>query len=102
MAELNIRRIKKAIPELNISNEQDRLFVSLPHSELVPEVEDQILKASLREVVLSVAERYAKCSEEELKRIVYLTSPMRQILKREKYKRENLFNAPVDFSSACS
>ncbi|WP_208430497.1 uracil-DNA glycosylase [Methyloceanibacter sp. wino2] len=101
VAELNIRRIKKAIPELHISTEQDRLFVSIPHTRLFPEIEDDSLRDGLRNVVRSVAERYSKCSDAELKRIVYMTSPMRQILRREKYKRENLFNAPVDFSSAC-
>jgi uracil-DNA glycosylase family 4 len=103
VVELNIRRIRKAIPELRISSQGERLLVSLDgDSGFFQEPAEAFLDGSLHDVVSYVVGRYARCSDEELKRIVYLTSPMRSILRREKYHRENLFNAPVDFSSVCA
>jgi uncharacterized phage-associated protein len=52
----------------------------------------------LRDVLAHVVRHYGRRSDDDLKRIAYLTSPMRQILRREKYHRENMFNAPIDFS----
>jgi hypothetical protein len=60
---------------------------------------DAELEDGLRELVKYVADRYGKRTEEELKAAVYLTKPMRQILRREKYHRENMFNVPIDFSA---
>lgn len=103
VVELNIRRLKKALPELRVWNEGNKLMLSLKES-------DTLFSSALRtafvgdrrvdETIKSVASRYAHRSDEELKRVVYLTTPMRRILRREKYRRENQFNVPVDFSGA--
>jgi hypothetical protein len=56
-------------------------------------------KSPFIDVFKDVIERYGKRNDGDLKRIVYLTSPMRKILRREKYQRDNMFNAPIDFSA---
>ena len=50
------------------------------------------------EVLKFIVKKYGGYSDTDLKRVVYLTSPMRQILKREKGLGENLFNRAIDFS----
>ncbi len=101
VVELNIRKLKKALPGLKIWSEGVVLMLSLSdelslfangatHSEA-----DVPLNA---DILNHVCIRYARRNDEDLKRIVYLTAPMRHILRREKYGRQNLFNVPVDFS----
>lgn len=46
-------------------------------------------------IVDKVAEKYGAMSDADLKRAVYLTSHMRQILRKEKSQRMNMFNSPV-------
>jgi hypothetical protein len=101
VVELNIKRIKKAIPELKIATCESKLVLSLDGGPgLFPEAErcEVAWDQRLRDVLAHVVSHYGRRSDDDLKRIVYLTSPMRQILRREKYHRENMFNAPIDFS----
>ena len=49
------------------------------------------------EIVRSVVSKHLHSTDAELKRDVYLTAPMKAILKREKSNRENWFNRPIDF-----
>jgi uracil-DNA glycosylase family 4 len=101
VVELNIRKLKKALPELEIYRQGSKIMLSLsdelsflshnfPYANASQTPDQQWLKR--------VSARYANRSDEDLKRIVYLTSPMRHILRREKYGRQNLFNIAVDFS----
>lgn len=39
--------------------------------------------------------RYSHLSDDELKRVVYMSKPMRALLRKEKSSRLNLFNSPV-------
>jgi hypothetical protein len=55
-------------------------------------------KNEFDEVLTYVSEKYAKNSDSDLKRIVYLTAPMRQILRKEKGLGQNMFNRAIDFS----
>jgi uracil-DNA glycosylase family 4 len=101
VVELNIRKLKKALPDLKVWNNGEKLMLTL--SEGLPlfaqgNVGSGSVEAVGAEVFERVGSRYAKRSDEELKRIVYLTAPIRQMLRQEKYRRQNLFNAPVDFS----
>jgi uracil-DNA glycosylase family 4 len=100
VVELNIRKLKKALPELKIWNQGDKLMLDLSEeaslfaqSSMCSEVD-----AFEADILRRVCSRYGLRSDADLKRIVYLTAPMRQILRREKYNRQDLFNVPIDFS----
>jgi hypothetical protein len=56
------------------------------------------LDEELRKTIDYVANKYGAANESELKRLVYLTSPMRGFLRRELTLGENMFNRPIDFS----
>jgi hypothetical protein len=45
-------------------------------------------------------QRYGDKSDAELKTAVYLTAPMRFLLRREQSAKANLYNAPIDFLAA--
>ena len=46
--------------------------------------------------------RYGDKNDSELKTAVYLTAPMRFLLRREHSDKVNLYNAPIDFMAAGS
>ena len=95
--ELHIKKLKKAITGLNIRTRGDKLMLSLGHAlQLFDNGEG--LEEEVRAAVDYVAAKYGRADDSELKRVVYLTTPMRQMLRREKRLRENMFNRPVDFS----
>jgi uracil-DNA glycosylase family 4 len=100
VVELNIKKLRKALPELQVRLDREVMNLSLP-SQMSLLVEGSSLpsfKPPFMDVFNDIVERYGKKSDSDLKRIVYLTSPMRKILRREKYRRDNMFNAPIDFS----
>jgi uracil-DNA glycosylase family 4 len=100
VVELNIKKLRKALPELQVRFDNEVMSLSLPDQmSLLPETQNiSSFKSSFTDVFDDVTKRYGNKSDSELKRIVYLTSPMRRILRREKYQRDNMFNAPIDFS----
>ncbi len=57
--------------------------------------EEVSLKPSEIGAIDAVIARYGKLSDAELKRVTYLSKPMRAILRREKTLHANLFNAAV-------
>jgi uracil-DNA glycosylase family 4 len=102
VVELNIRKLKKALPELRLWTEGSKLMLSLSDGPSLFANEETLFEsanATDPDILKRVCSRFATRSDEDLKRIVYLTAPMRHILRREKYGRQNLFNVPVDFSA---
>ena len=96
--DLQISRLKKALPELQVTKRGGDLFFSIsPHQELSLDNSNMGLDDSIEAAVIRVRNRYSYNSNSDLKKIVYLTAPMRVILRRESRDRQNLFNAPIDF-----
>lgn len=54
-----------------------------------------MLSASELAIIDRVLQKYGGMSEAELKRVVYLSGPMRALLRKERAMRVNLFNAAV-------
>lgn len=98
VVELNLKKLKKALPDLLVRKYGQKLILSLPNHQTLFDCERPIsAPAQGLDSVERVGQKYGERSDEGLKRIVYLTAPMRRILRREKYQRENLFNIPIDF-----
>jgi uracil-DNA glycosylase family 4 len=95
--ELNVKKLKKALEELEIRSLDNHLLLSLGSSLPLFNSQDE-LDEEVSSIVDYIASKYGNESESELKRVVYLTSPMRAILRREMKLRENTFNRPIDFS----
>ncbi len=97
--ELHLGKLKKAFPNLQIQQSKSSLRLSLHAA-------DDLFASfgqnddTLAKFIAQIFERYKDHSEEQLKTAVYMTTPMRAILRREKYAGENLFNAPIDFFAA--
>lgn len=100
-ADLQINRLTRSDPSISTVTRSQKLFVRVGTAaapQLFPSAEplDGELKATLDEVI----SRYSFSNEADLKKAVYLTAPMRLILRREKHENINLYNAPIDFMAA--
>ncbi len=100
-ADIHISRLKRSDPSISTVTRGDKLFVRLRgggQSQLIPHLDtlEEKLKTTLDEVV----SRYSFSSEVDLKKAVYMTAPMRLMLRREKHEKINLYNAPIDFMAA--
>ena len=101
--DLHIARLKRADPSIRIVKKNSKLFVRLgPTGSLSILPEDAQLQEGIRRTLDEVIERYTYDNEADLKKAVYLTTPMRLILRREKYENINLYNTPIDFLTANS
>ncbi len=101
--DLHIARLKRADPTINIINRGGKLFLHLGATNTPQLFNENIqLDPDFRGTLDEVVSRFSFSSEADLKKAVYLTAPMRLILRREKHERVNLFNAPIDFLAARS
>jgi len=99
--DLHIARLKRSDPSITSIKQKGRLFVTLGGGggpQLIPrrDAPEAELKRTLDEVI----ERYSYANEADLKKAVYLTAPMRLMLRRERHEKVNLYNAPIDFMAA--
>ena len=92
--DLHIAKLKKSIKGLKIGSGRSGLTVQHGAPLLGASSE---LPQTARLIIEQVVRRYGHLSDAQLKTAVYLTAPMRRILRQEKRGR-NLFNAAIDLS----
>lgn len=97
--DLNLQRLKRSKLPLTVTSRAGKLLLRLetnPSADLfgAPEVG---VSDEMRETLEEVLARYDYPNDAELKRAVYLTAPMRSMLRREQLEGANLYNAPIDF-----
>ena len=96
--DLHISRITKAGPDISVTKHNKKLYLNInPQSATLFDGVEQNIKNSIIEAVEQTLERYSDHKEDDLKRTVYLTAPMRVILRREMRENTNLYNSPIDF-----
>lgn len=95
--ELHASRLSTLIPGIRVRQLGTRLMISLGQRSLLSDSVSQadILTDAERETLKSVALRYGRLTTAKLKTATYLTRPMRDLLRREKALKINLFNSPV-------
>ncbi|MBS0249145.1 MAG: uracil-DNA glycosylase [Proteobacteria bacterium] len=95
--EMHIKKLKKAIGGLKTWQSGNRLMLQAEKN--VDFFARSNIPKDLDLVIDRVLTKYGAASDAELKRVVYLTEPMRRILRQEKTSRNNFFNRPIDFGS---
>jgi uracil-DNA glycosylase family 4 len=99
--DLEINRLRRADEAIQVFKDHGALCLRLrdgARSHLFP---DHLgLTSEARTTADEAIERYGDKSDPELKTAVYLTAPMRFLLRREKTTGTNLYNAPIDFLAA--
>lgn len=99
--ELHISKIMKAFPRLRAKTVKGALV--LDASEIVqgdllsPVREGNSPNLEMSETVAYVMKRYSHLTDSNLKSAVYLTSPMRKIIREELRNGRNMLNAPILF-----
>jgi uracil-DNA glycosylase family 4 len=93
--EMHIKKLTKAIKNLRVWNDRGRLMIKATGR---LDLFSAQKNSEYDDVLKYISERYARNSDRDLKRIVYLTAPMRQMLRKEKGLRESMFNRAIDFS----
>ena len=99
--DLEIDRIRKADDSIRVFKDENKLCLRLGNNQ-TPQLFSQReeisgeARAAADEAIL----RYGDKSDSELKTAVYLTAPMRFLLRREQSTRVNLYNSPIDFLAA--
>jgi len=96
VVDLHMHKLKNNIYDLIIFNKNNISFLKLEDS-LFKESEmdlDEKIKNLIDNIVTSTASK----SQSELKTKVYMTTPMRKLLKIEQENGLNLYNTPIDFN----
>lgn len=99
--DLELARLRRADDSIRVFKTGTKLCLQLGTNETQQLFADQLEiskegKAAADEAI----ERYGDKSDAELKTAVYLTAPMRFLLRREQSSRMNLYNAPIEFLAA--
>ena len=93
--DLHPQRLKRALPGLDVRSRAGILRLYLRNSDLFTAEHVGILDRDASGVVDEVMNKYGSLPEAELKTRVYLSAPMRRMLRAEK-SGANLYNAPIE------
>lgn len=97
--DLHIAKIQKALPDLVVSKDTScRISLKFRQGDLFNK-EPKELPEEVLGVVSDVIEATASLSDTELKTRVYLTLPMRSMLRLERTQLINLYNSPIRFEA---
>lgn len=97
--DLHLSRLKRSDPEIETVTRSGKLYLSLREGGQYKLLREQGFEVDgeAKRTLDEVISRYSFSSESDLKRAVYLTAPMRLMLRREQKENLNLYNAPIDF-----
>jgi uncharacterized phage-associated protein len=96
--ELHPSKLKRALPDIDVKTLQGiTTIIRKSQLTLFESNEFHSLSDEINMIIEAVMEKYGDYSNEALKRAVYLTAPMKHLLRLEKHNLINLYNAPIDF-----
>jgi uracil-DNA glycosylase family 4 len=99
--DLELNRLRRADSAIKVLNDSGRLLLRLGRDETPPLFPSTTgIPAEAKTAADEALHRYGDKSDSELKTAVYLTAPMRFLLRREQSAHINLYNAPIDFLAA--
>jgi uracil-DNA glycosylase family 4 len=97
--DLHPAKLKKALNNVD-SKLKNEVIIITKKSQLTlfeEPIEPQILAENAIDTIKNIMEKYGDYSHADLKRSVYLTAPIKHMLRLEKNNLVNLYNAPIDF-----
>jgi uracil-DNA glycosylase family 4 len=98
--DLQLGRLQRAEPALQVTRTAGQLFLSLSSGHSSHLFAENDLGHAAQAAIDDAVQRYSYASEADLKTAVYMTAPMRNILRKEQTQKLNMFNAPIDFLAA--
>ncbi len=100
--DLHPQKLRKILPYLEFQDKRGLLLLSSARQNLLPisEKVGDALPKEVRDNILRILSGYCGLEDSKLKTKVYLTSPMRKILREEKNSGVNLYNSPIDLHAS--
>jgi uracil-DNA glycosylase family 4 len=89
--DLHTAKLEKTVSGLRLSGAGPQLVLRLEDTRSVP------IDEATRTILDATIARYGTESDFDLKRIVYLTAPMRRLLRLEHNLGQNYYNSPIEF-----
>lgn len=96
--DLHLFKLKKAMPRLVVSQVGSKSVLQLSQRSLF-DTDEVKLPADVEQIVSAVVDSSEGLSDAELKTKVYLTGPMRKMLRLERSKMINLYNSQIKFEN---
>jgi uracil-DNA glycosylase family 4 len=96
--DLHLTKLRRAIPELAVSGDLSKPTLRLPQGSLF--ASDASLPTDVIALLDDVVGSVASLTDGQLKTRVYLTEPMRRLIRIEKTHLVNLYNSPIDLQSS--
>jgi hypothetical protein len=93
--DLHLLKLRKALPDLIVSGDPKRPVLGLPQIDLFQAEAD--CSGTQKQIIDEVMDAAASLTDAQLKSRVYLTKPMRSLLRIEKTCMINLYNSPITF-----
>jgi len=94
--DLHINKLMALIPNLEIEKSSDKLRLSIsPQTNFYEADPESLLSEAEIRIIDQTVERYRNLSDAELKRVAYLSKPMRTMLRKEQKLGINLYNSAV-------
>lgn len=98
--DLQLTRIQRADPSLHVTKDNGQLFLSFSSGHSANLFKEPEIAAGAKSTVEEAIRRYGYQSDADLKTAVYMTAPMRNMLRKEQSEKVSMFNAPIDFLAA--
>lgn len=95
--DLHYKKLRRKINGLKFYNKNNKFFIGrksdlFTQGELIEKENSEI-----KEIVEKIFSKYGRFSDSELKTAVYLTKPMKKILRKEKTQKIKYFNSQIEF-----
>jgi uracil-DNA glycosylase family 4 len=96
--DLHPHKLRKALPHVEFKMKRGQFLVRSSQPDLfgISQESDEGLSKKVWEEILQTLSKYRGLRDSELKTKVYLTTPMRRILREERSGKVNLYNSPID------
>ncbi len=94
--DLHLAKLPHLVPGIQSWSERGKVFLRLtPQLDFLPAQESPGLGEQDEAAIQKALAKYGRMTDEELKRVVYLSKYMRALLRKEKSSGANLYNASV-------
>jgi uracil-DNA glycosylase family 4 len=100
VTDLHVGSLRRSMDDLDIRQRGPELVFSLRESPADLFFKDDISSAQNKQLdtlIDAIWLKYGSATNEQLKTAVYLTAPMRALLRSEKYAKQSTFNQPLEF-----
>lgn len=95
--DLHLAKLRRALPQIDVSENSARLAIRQPQFGIFDSPAATSPSVEVAALLSDVLRATSTLSDAELKTKVYLTAPMRRLVRTERTQLTNLYNSPIRF-----